>query len=177
LNPEVIEKWKKGSGTIIRDGYGQTESTTMAANLPGRKLKYGSMGKPTFLYDIVIVDDEGNPVNTTEEGNICVRHDQKTVNGIFKTYLNEPERYQKAFKKGLYFTGDKAYKDEDGYLWFVGRDDDVIKASDYRIGPFEEESILIEHDAVVEAAVVASPHELRTNAVKAYVVLAKGFNG
>lgn len=177
LNPEVIEKWKKGSGTIIRDGYGQTESTTMAANLPGRKLKYGSMGKPTFLYDIVIADDEGNPVNTTEEGNICVRHDQKTVNGIFKTYLNEPERYQKAFKKGLYFTGDKAYKDEDGYLWFVGRDDDVIKASDYRIGPFEVESILIEHDAVVEAAVVASPHELRTNAVKAYVVLAKGFNG
>lgn len=177
LNPEVIETWKNGTGTMIRDGYGQTESTTMAANLPGRKLKFGSMGKPTFLYDIVIADDDGNPVEVTEEGNICVRHDEHSVDGIFKTYVNDEERLKDVYRDGLYFTGDKAYKDEDGYLWFVGRDDDVIKASDFRIGPFEVESILLEHDAVVEAAVVASPHELRTNAVKAYVVLAKGVKG
>lgn len=177
LNPEVIEIWKKGTGTLIRDGYGQTESTAMAANLPGRELKFGSMGKPTFLYDIVIADDQGNILPKTEEGNICVRHTPETVNGIFKTYLKDKKRLQKVFKHGLYFTGDKAYEDEDGYLWFVGRDDDVIKASDFRIGPFEVESILIEHEAVVEAAVVGSPHPIRTNAVKAFVVLAKNVEG
>ena len=177
LNPEVIEIWKKGTGTLIRDGYGQTESTAMAANLPGRTLKFGSMGKPTFLYDIVIADDKGNILPKTEEGNICVRHHENAFNGIFKTYLKDKERLQKVFKDDLYYTGDKAYEDEDGYLWFVGRDDDVIKASDFRIGPFEVESVLIEHEAVVEAAVVGSPHPLRTNAVKAYVVLAKNIEG
>lgn len=174
LNPEIIEVWKKGTGIVIRDGYGQTESTAMVGNLPDMKVKYGSMGKPTFLYDIVIADDDGKILEPTEEGNICVRQEKNPVNGIFKTYLNDKERLQAVFKHGLYYTGDKAYRDEDGYLWFVGRDDDVIKASDYRIGPFEVESVLIEHDAVIEAAVVASPHELRGNAVKAYVVLAKG---
>lgn len=177
LNPEVIETWKKGTGTLIRDGYGQTESTAMAANLPGRKLKFGSMGKPTFLYDIVIADDEGNALPITEEGNICVRRTDESVDGIFKTYLNNQEKYDEVFKNGLYYTGDKAYEDEEGYLWFVGRDDDVIKASDFRIGPFEVESVMIEHKAVVEAAVVGSPHDLRTNAVKAYIVLAKGIEG
>lgn len=177
LNPEVIQVWKKGTGTMIRDGYGQTESTAMAANLPGRELKFGSMGKPTFLYDMVIADEEGNILPVTEEGNICVRRNKDSVDGIFKTYLNNPEKYNEVFKNGLYYTGDKAYEDEDGYLWFVGRDDDVIKASDFRIGPFEVESVLLEHDAVVEAAVVASPHKLRTNAVKAYVVLAKDVQG
>lgn len=176
LNPEIIEVWKNATGLVIRDGYGQTESTAMVGNLPDSKVKYGSMGKPTFLYDIVIADDEGNELSPTEEGNICVRQHDKTVNGIFKTYLDDEERRAKVFKNGLYFTGDKAYKDEEGYLWFVGRDDDVIKASDYRIGPFEVESILIEHPAVIEAAVVASPHKLRGSAVKAYVVLAKNYN-
>lgn len=173
LNPEIIEVWKKGTGITIRDGYGQTESTAMVGNLPDMKVKYGSMGKPTFLYDIVIADDDGKIMEPTEEGNICVRQNEHSVNGIFKTYLNDKERLEAVFKHGLYYTGDKAYRDEDGYLWFVGRDDDVIKASDYRIGPFEVESVLIEHDAVIEAAVVASPHELRGNAVKAYVVLGK----
>jgi len=175
LNPEIIEVWKKGTGLIIRDGYGQTESTAMVGNLPTMNVKYGSMGKPTFLYDVVIADDDGKILEATEEGNICVRQNENTVNGIFKTYLNDKERLESVFKNGLYYTGDKAYRDEDGYLWFVGRDDDVIKASDFRIGPFEVESILIEHDAVMEAAVVASPHKLRGSAVKAYVVLAKGF--
>lgn len=173
LNPEVIEVWKKGTGVVIRDGYGQTESTAMVCNLPNEKIKYGSMGKPAFLYDIVIADDEGNEVSVTEEGNICVRHNKQSVDGIFKQYLNNEQKQNEVFRNGLYYTGDKAYQDEDGFLWFVGRHDDVIKASDYRIGPFEVESILLEHDAVVEAAVVASPHELRGNAVKAYIVLAK----
>src|SRR5690625_1530488 len=177
LNPEVIQKWKRETGTLIRDGYGQTEATAMAGNLPGRELKFGSMGKPTFLYDIVIADDDGKELPVTEEGNICVRQHEDAVDGIFKTYVGDEERLKKVFKHGLYYTGDKAYKDEDGYLWFVGRDDDVIKASDFRIGPFEVESVLIEHEAVVEAAVVGSPHALRTNAVKAYVVLAKNVDG
>lgn len=175
LNPEIIEVWKKTTGVTIRDGYGQTESTTMVCNLPDSKVKFGSMGKPAFLYDIVIADDDGKEMNVTEEGNICVRQNTESASGIFKTYYNDEERKKKVFRNGLYYTGDKAYKDEDGYLWFVGRDDDVIKASDYRIGPFEVESVLIEHDAVMEAAVVASPHKLRGNAVKAYIVLAKGY--
>lgn len=173
LNPEIIEVWKKATGILIRDGYGQTEATALVGNLPGEDVKFGSMGKPTFLYHVVIADDDGNEVKTSEEGNICLVHNDTSVNGIFKTYLLDTERNDLVFKHGLYFTGDKAYKDEDGYLWFVGRDDDVIKASDFRVGPFEVESVLLEHPKVIEAAAVASPHALRTNAVKAFVILAK----
>lgn len=174
LNPEIIEKWKKSTGLVIRDGYGQTESSLIAGIMPGSIIKYGSMGKPTFLYEIVIADDEGIEMPILEEGNICVKMDNKKANGIFAGYLGEPERNDKVFKHNLYYTGDKAYKDEDGYIWFVGRDDDVIKASDYRIGPFEVESALIEHEAVLEAAVVSSPHEIRGYAVKAFVLLRQG---
>lgn len=174
LNPEIIEVWKKATGILIRDGYGQTEATALVGNLPGNKVKFGSMGKPTFLYDIVIADDDGNEVEVSEEGNICLRHDPNRVTGVFKTYLIDKEKNDAVFKHGLYYTGDKAYKDEEGYFWFVGRDDDVIKASDFRIGPFEVESMLLEHPKVLEAAVVASPHALRSNAVKAFVVLANG---
>ena len=174
LNPEIIEKWKKGTGLTVRDGYGQTESSLLAGNMPDSIIKYGSMGKPTFLYDIVIADDEGVEIPPFEEGNICVKMNENKANGIFTGYLGEPERNDKVFRHNLYYTGDKAYKDEEGYIWFVGRDDDVIKASDYRIGPFEVESILIEHEAVVEAAVVSSPHEIRGFAVKAFVLLRKG---
>ena len=161
LNPDVIEKWKAGTGTILRDGYGQTETTCLVGNMPGAEIKAGSMGKPSFLYNILICDEDGQEVPPLEEGTICVQMDEARHNGIFIEYLGDTERTQKAFKHGLYYTGDKAYKDEDGYIWFVGRDDDVIKASAYRIGPFEVESVLVEHDAVVEAAVVASPHEVR----------------
>ena len=174
LNPEIIEKWKKGTGLTVRDGYGQTESSLLAGNMPDSIIKYGSMGKPTFLYDIVIADDEGVEIPPFEEGNICVKMNENKANGIFTGYLGEPERNDKVFRHNLYYTGDKAYKDEEGYIWFVGRDDDVIKASDYRIGPFEVESILIEHVAVVEAAVVSSPHEIRGFAVKAFVLLRTG---
>jgi acetyl-CoA synthetase len=171
LNPEIIEIWKKGTGITLRDGYGQTESTCLVANMPHSKIKYGSMGKPTFLYDIIIADEEGKELPANEEGNICVKTNTRKPNGIFFEYFGDPEKKKTVFKFDLYYTGDKAYKDEGGYIWFVGRDDDVIKSSDYRVGPFEVESILLEHPAVVESAVVGSPHAVRGFLVKAFIVL------
>lgn len=173
LNPEVIEIWKKGTGLTLRDGYGQTESTCMVANLLDAPIKFGSMGKPTFLYNIVIADDDGNELPVQEEGNITVRTTTAKPNGIFKEYFEDAEKMKAVFKHGLYYTGDKAYKDEDGYIWFVGRDDDVIKSSDYRVGPFEVESMLLEHNAVMESAVVGSPHPVKGYEIKAYIILAQ----
>ncbi len=175
LNPEVIEQWQKGTGIVIRDGFGQTESSCMVGNLPGATIKPGSMGKPLFLYDIVIADDHGNIMPNNEEGNICVRTDTDKPNGIFTEYFGDPEKKQSVFKHNLYYTGDKAYRDSDGYIWFVGRDDDVIKSSDYRVGPFEVESVLLEHETVQESAVVGSPHPIKGLEVKAFVVLHSGF--
>jgi len=174
LNPDVIDKWEKATGVIIRDGYGQTETTALICNLLGNRLKPGSMGMPTFLYDIGIFDDDGNEVPPLEEGVICVRLNNKRNNGLFIEYLFDEERTSVVFKHNLYYTGDKAYKDEDGYVWFVGRNDDVIKASGYRIGPFEVESALIEHEDIVESAVVASPHPIRGHVVKAFIMLREG---
>lgn len=171
LNPEIIEAWKRGTGILIRDGYGQTESTCMAGNLPGTAVRFGSMGKPLFLYDIVIADEHGNLLNDLEEGNICVRTDTGKPNGIFIDYMDEPEKRASVFKNNLYYTGDKAYRDAEGYLWFVGRDDDVIKSSDYRVGPFEVESILLEHNQILESAVVGSPHPVKGFEVKAFIIL------
>lgn len=171
LNPEIIEAWRAGTGLTIRDGYGQTESTALVANLPGARLKFGSMGKPTFLYDIVIADDEGRPRPDTDEGHIAVRTSTGRPNGLFTDYFGDPDKRNDVFRHGLYYTGDKAYRDADGYIWFVGRDDDVIKASDYRVGPFEVESVLMEHEAVVESAVIGSPHPIRGYVVKAFVRL------
>lgn len=176
LNPEIIETWKKGTGLTLRDGYGQTESTCLLANLPGDKIKYGSMGKPTFLYDIIIADDNGNELPANQEGNIAVRTNTGKPNGLFLEYVGDPEKKKTVFKGDLYYTGDKAYKDEDGYTWFVGRDDDVIKASDYRVGPFEVESILLEHESVVESAVVGSPHAVKGFVVKAFIILNAGYD-
>jgi len=175
LNPEVIETWRKGTGLTIRDGYGQTESTCLVANLPDSRIKFGSMGKPTFLYDVVIADEDGRELEQLEEGNICVRTGGAKPNGIFSDYFGDPGKKKEVFKHGLYYTGDKAYKDEDGYIWFVGRDDDVIKSSDYRIGPFEVESVLLEHESVVESAVVGSPHAVKGNEIKAFIILAAGY--
>jgi len=175
LNPEIIEVWKKGTGLTIRDGYGQTESTLLVANLPGDQLKYGSMGKPTFLYDIVISDEDGNELPANEEGNITVKTNTGKPNGLFTEYLGEPDKRKQVFRHNLYYTGDKAYKDEDGYIWFVGRDDDVIKSSDYRVGPFEVESVLLEHECVVESAVVGSRHSIKGFVVKAFIVLNAGY--
>jgi acetyl-CoA synthetase len=175
LNAEVIKIWKEGTGITLRDGYGQTESTCMIANLPGSNIRYGSMGNPTFLYDMLIADPEGNEMPVHETGQIAVRLHPDRFNGIFKAYIADEEKQKEVFKHGLYYTGDKAYKDEDGYFWFVGRDDDVIKSSDYRIGPFEIESVLLELEEVLESAVVGSPHPIRGQVVKAFVVLVPGF--
>jgi len=177
LNAEVIKIWKDGTGIEIRDGYGQTESTCMICNLPGSKVKFGSMGKPVFIYDMLIADAEGNELPVHETGQIAVRMHPERFRGVFKSYIGDEEKQKTVFKHGLYYTGDKAYKDEDGYYWFVGRDDDVIKSSDYRIGPFEIESALLEIDEVLESAVVGSPHPIKGQEVKAFVVLVPGVEG
>jgi acyl-coenzyme A synthetase/AMP-(fatty) acid ligase len=171
LNPEVITIWQKATNITIRDGYGQTESTALVYNLPHSTIRYGSMGKPSFLYEILIVNEAGKEQLMYEEGHIAVRMDNGKINGIFKEYFGEPKRRQEVVKNGLYYTGDKAYRDADGYIWFVGRDDDVIKASDYRVGPFEVESALIDFPHVVESAVVGSPHPIKGFEVKAFIIL------
>jgi acyl-coenzyme A synthetase/AMP-(fatty) acid ligase len=174
LNPEIIETWKKSTGITIRDGYGQTESTCLIANLPDSKIKFGSMGKPTFLYDIIIANEDGIALPAFEEGTIAIKITNRAI-GIFSGYFGDPEKNKDVFRYGLYYTGDKAYKDEEGYIWFVGRDDDVIKSSDYRVGPFEVESVLIEHESVVESAVVGSPHPIKGLEIKAFIVLSSGY--
>lgn len=175
LNPQIIDTWFKGTGLIIRDGYGQTESTCMVNNLPDAELRYGSMGKPSFLYDIVIADEAGNILPDSETGSLAVRMNSVKPNGVFAGYFNQSEKNVEVFRHQLYYTGDKAYRDEDGFIWFVGRDDDVIKTSDYRVGPFEVESVLQQHEAILESAVVASPHPIRGFQVKAFAILKKGF--
>lgn len=175
LNPEIIDSWLQHTGLTIRDGYGQTEATCLVANLPGEVLKPGSMGKPCFLYHIVVVDDDGNVLPKTEIGNVAIRLQDSPLNGLLSGYYQEPERSRKLFQNGLYFTGDKANFDEEGYLWFVGRDDDVIKTSDYRVGPFEIESMLLEHPAIAESAVVGSPHPVKGAIIKAFIITAPGY--
>ena len=174
LNPEVMKVWEEGTGLTIYDGYGQTETVLLAANFRCLPVKPGSMGKPMPGFEVAIVDDEGNRVSAGEEGQIAVSLKPRPV-GLMKEYWRDPEAVSSAFRADWYFTGDRAYSDEDGYLWFVGRADDVIISAGYRIGPFEVESALLEHPAVAESAVVASPDELRGNIVKAFVVLAPGY--
>jgi acyl-coenzyme A synthetase/AMP-(fatty) acid ligase len=174
LNPEVIDAWRKGTGVTLRDGYGQTESTLMVGNLPGREIKAGSVGWPSFLYDVRVVDEHGVEAKTEKEGNIAVRVTTHPP-GLFAGYLGaSPEVTAKAFRGEWYYTGDRAYRDADGRFWFVGRADDVIKSSDYRIGPFEVESALTEHPAVAEAAVIGSPDPIRGALVKAFIILKPG---
>ena len=177
LNPEVIQQWKKHTGTEIRDFYGQTESTAMIGNPPWMtgKMKAGSFGRPSFMYDMALLDDEGREVTQPDEpGHIVVRLDRWRALGLFKEYIGNPEKVKDVFVGNYYYTGDRAYFDNDGYWWFVGRADDVIKSSDYRVGPFEVESALVEHEAVAEAAVVGSPDPNRYQLVKAYVILGPG---
>jgi len=174
LNPEVIDAWRKGTGVTLRDGYGQTESTLMVGNLPGRPIRPGSVGWPSFLYDVHVVDDHGVEAATGKEGNIAVRVNPHPP-GLFVGYLGaSPEVTAKAFRGEWYLTGDRAYRDAEGRFWFVGRADDVIKSSDYRIGPFEVESALTEHPAVAEAAVIGSPDPIRGALVKAFIILKPG---
>jgi len=175
LNPEIIKVWQQHTGTTIYDGFGQTESVNLIANYPCMEIRPGSMGKPTPGFHVELVDDDGSPVPQGEEGNIAVKVKPQPPVGLLSEYWRNPEATREAFVGDWYFTGDKAYKDEDGYFWFVGRADDVIKASGYRIGPFEVESALQSHPAVAESAVVGAPDALRGTIVKAFIILTPGF--
>jgi acetyl-CoA synthetase/medium-chain acyl-CoA synthetase len=174
LNPEVIEKFRRASGLVIRDGYGQTETVLVVGNFPGIGIRQGSMGVPGPLYDVDVVDDEGNVLPTGVEGYVGIKIRPRPF-ALFKEYAKDPKKTEAVFRNGWYYTGDRASKDSDGYFWFVGRADDVIKSSGYRIGPFEVESALIKHPSVVEAAVVPAPDKVRGAIVKAYVVLRDGY--
>jgi len=174
LNPEVIKVWKEGTGLTIYEGYGQTELTLCIGTFPCMEARPGSMGRPSPGWHIELHDDDGNPVDVGEVGRIAVGLHPRPV-GMFDGYLNDEEAMTTSFSKDFYYSGDKAYMDKDGYFWFVGRNDDVIKSSGYRIGPFEVESAILEHPAVREAAVVGSPDVIRGMIVKAFVILNAGF--
>jgi acetyl-CoA synthetase len=175
LNYSVFHAWEELVGLPIYEGYGQTETSLQIATFPCMKPKPGSIGKPVPGWDIVLLDSEDNVCPPGVEGEICVKIKDGKPFGLMDGYLKEPEKTADATRNGYYRTGDKAWMDEDGYFWFMGRVDDVIKSSGYRIGPFEVESALVAHDAVVEAAVTGLPDPLRGQAVKATIVLAPGF--
>jgi len=177
LNPEVIEVWREQLGLTIHDGYGQTETALVAANLPGMEIKPGSMGRPFPGIDARVLDENLNECGVGEVGQIGVRVKPDKPPSIMQEYWQNPEENAAVFKGDFYLTGDNAYRDGDGYLWFVGRADDVITSAGYRIGPFEVESALLEHPAVLESAVVASPDPDRGAIVKAFVRLKAGVAG
>jgi acyl-coenzyme A synthetase/AMP-(fatty) acid ligase len=172
LNPEVIELWKTAFGLTILDGYGQTENTLLVANRPGTDVRPGSMGKPTPGHDVAVVDEQGAVCEPGEVGDIALRGDPPS---LFRGYYHNDEETHNSRRGEWYLTGDRAQVDDDGYFWFVGRADDVISSGAYRIGPFEVESALLEHPAVMESAVVGSPDADRGNIVKAFVVLRPGY--
>lgn len=177
LNPEVIAVWRNATGLTIRDGYGQTETVVLCANFPGVEVRAGSMGLPTPGIDLAVVSETGERLPPGQTGALAVRVEPVRPLGLFQEYWRNPQANAGSFHDGWYFTGDCAHTDADGYFWFVGRVDDVITSSAYRIGPFEVESALIEHAAVVEAAVVGKPDQIRGEIVKAYVVLTAGRQG
>ncbi len=174
LNPEVFHQFKKATGLTIMEGFGQTETTLSIANLVGSTPKIGSMGRPSPLYDMDIVNSEGNPVGIGETGEIVIRTDKGSPCGLFTGYYMDEDKTKIAWHDNLYHTGDTAWRDEEGYFWFVGRTDDVIKSSGYRIGPFEIESVLMELPYVLECGVSPEPDEIRGQVVKASIVLTKG---
>ncbi len=173
MNPEVFRLFEKQTGLRIMEGFGQTETTLSVANLMGDGHKVGSMGKPVPLYDIALLDPDGNPVPTGSSGEICIRTDRQRPCGLFLGYYQDRERTMEVWHDGWYHTRDVAWQDEDGFLWYVSRADDVIKSSGYRIGPFEIESVIMELPYVLECGVSAAPDEVRGQVVKASVVLTK----
>ncbi len=177
LNPEVISAWHRATGITIRDGYGQTETVLLCGNFPGVPVKPASMGLPAPGFDLAVVDEVGRELPTGQEGDIAVRVRPERPVGLFREYLDNSKATQQSYRGDWYITGDRARVDEDGYFWFVGRADDVITSSAYRIGPFEVESALLEHPAVAEAAVVGKPDPIRGEVVKAIIVLAEGYSG
>ena len=177
LNPEVLSIFYKATGLKIMEGFGQTETTLTIGNLIGMNPKPGSMGKPSPQYQIELVNQDGQPVASGEVGIIAIRARQHEVPGLFLSYFRNPEQTDANWHDGLYYTGDTAWRDEDGYFWYVGRSDDLIKSSGYRIGPFEVESVIMELPYVLECAVVGVPDPIRGQVVKAFIVLTKGQQG
>ena len=177
LNPEVFNQFKKATGLTIMEGFGQTETTLTIANLYGTRPKPGAMGKAVPTYDIDLVDADGNRVKDGEPGEIVVRTDKEVPCGLFMGYYNDEEQTKEAWHDGMYHTGDVAWRDEDGYFWYVSRVDDVIKSSGYRIGPFEIENVIMELPYVLECGVCAAPDEVRGQIVKACIVLTNGTEG
>ncbi|XP_048818313.1 acyl-coenzyme A synthetase ACSM3, mitochondrial-like [Lagopus muta] len=175
LNPEVMEKWKIQTGLDIYEGYGQTETVTICANMKGMKIKPGSLGKAVPPYNVQIIDDHGAVLPKGEEGNIAIQVQPSRPFCMFTEYLDNPEKTAACMTGNFYVTGDRGIMDEEGYVWFVGRSDDIINSAGYRIGPFEVESALIQHPAVSESAVVSSPDPIRGEVVKAFVVLSPAF--
>ncbi|MCL2382079.1 MAG: AMP-binding protein [Treponema sp.] len=175
LNPEIYEKFLEGTGRDLREGYGQTELTLTLCNFPWQEPRPGSLGRPSAGYDVDLLKEDGSSCETGEEGQIVIRTDRRKPVGMFDGYYRDQELTQSVWHDGAYYTGDIARRDEDGYFWFVGRSDDVIKSSGYRIGPFEVESALQEHPSVLECAVTGVPDADRGMAVKATVILAKGW--
>jgi acetyl-CoA synthetase len=170
LNPEIIEKVRKAWGITIRDGFGQTETVLTLANFPGQKVKPGAVGKPSPGHHVVLLDAEGNEAN---DGEIAIKCDPRPIS-LMPGYMGDEERTAKCFAGGYYRTGDVAHRDEDGYFTYIGRADDVFKSSDYRLSPFELESVLIEHQAIAEAAVVPSPDPIRWMVPKAFIICKPG---
>lgn len=176
LNPEVYNQFLKKTGIRLMEGYGQTECTLAIATYPWMKPKPGSMGKPSPMYDMDIVNEDLQSCEVGEEGQIIIRTSRMKPVGMFSGYHRDPDMTNRVWHDGIYYTGDMAWRDEDGYYWFVGRADDVIKSSGYRIGPFEVESALLEHPAVMECAITAVPDEIRGQVVKATVVLTREYS-
>ncbi|MGI9015586.1 MAG: acyl-CoA synthetase [Euzebya sp.] len=174
LNPETFNAWKAATGTEIHDGYGQTETVNLLANYPCMPIKPGSLGKPTPGFDVAVVDELGKPLGPGNEGQIAVKVVPQRPVGLFVEYWNDEEATAEAHLGEYYLTGDRAHVDEDGYFWFVSRDDDVIISAGYRIGPFEVESAIIEHPSVQEVACIGVPDNERGQVVKAFVILAPG---
>jgi len=175
LNPEVFHVFKRITGLSIMEGFGQTETTLTVVTMVGMTPKPGAMGRPSPAFDVAVVDEEGRPAKAGEVGEIVVRLKHGRPIGLFGGYYRDEEKTAAAHAGGVYHTGDTAWQDEDGYLWYVGRTDDLIKSSGYRIGPFEIESVLMEHPAVMECAITGAPDPVRGQVVKATVVLAPGF--
>ncbi|MEG1838504.1 MAG: AMP-binding protein [Bacteroidaceae bacterium] len=175
LNPAVYDTFKQLTGIKLMEGFGQTETTLTVATFPWMEPKPGSMGMPNPQYDVDLLTSDGRSAEAGEQGQIIIHTDKSKPLGLFREYYRDAQRTHEAWHAGIYYTGDVAWKDEDGYLWFVGRADDVIKSSGYRIGPFEVESALMTHPAVVECAITGVPDEIRGQVVKATIVLAADY--
>ena len=174
LNPEVYRQFEKATGLQILEGFGQSESTMIIGNMTGAPHKIGSMGKPAPIYDVSLMDANGDAVAVGESGEIVINVEKGMPCGLFMGYYNDPEKTAEVLHDGYYHTGDVAWRDEDGFYWYVGRVDDVIKSSGYRIGPFEIESVIMELPYVLECGVSAVPDEVRGQIVKASIVLVNG---